>query len=181
MGCGDGTRTVLFKRRGRSISGVDLSNWLKDEFKKDIKYRKANFENKKLPYKDGVFDIVFSFDVIEHLPDPSSMLSEIYRVMKKNGIFIIGTPNRNRFLSFILLSLKLRKIPYFPHKKTKGEPYAAHVVEYTYKELEDLLKEKGFRIIRGYRLFYGITGWYGFKSIPFAPFFHNIIVECIKP
>lgn len=180
VGCGDGTRTILFNRPGRIIFGVDFSNWLKNEIKKRIKFQQVDFNEKKLPYKNSSFDIVFSFDVIEHLPTPQPMLSEIYRVMKKNGTFIIGTPNRNRLLSFILLSLKLRKIPYFPNEATKGEPYASHVVEYTYQELEDLLKKKGFSVVRGHKIFHGITGWYGFTRLPFAPFFHNIILECVK-
>ena len=114
VGCGDGTRTVLFARFGREIFGVDRQDWRKKTFINKIKFKKADFLKKTLPCADKYFDIVFSFDVIEHLREPRIILREIHRLLKDDGILIISTPNRHRLAGLILLLLGLRKIPYFP-------------------------------------------------------------------
>lgn len=181
IGCGDGSQSILFDEFGRKISGVDRINWLKQSLKNRINFRQEDFIKSNLSYESESFDLIFSFDVLEHLPNPSKMLKETYRILKKDGIFIISTPNRNRLFSFFLLLFGLRKFPYYPNKATVDtDPYSAHVIEYTSGELESLLNQEGFRVIKSHKIFYGITGWYGFKSFFSFPFFHNIILECVK-
>jgi len=48
-----------------------------------------------LPYEDDFFDVVFSSNVIEHIPESiyKRYLLEINRVLKEKGLFIVGTPN----------------------------------------------------------------------------------------
>ncbi len=57
----------------------------------------------KLPFKDGSFDVVTLYDVIEHIPNGTEeqAISEINRVLKSNGKIIITTPNKN-FLSILM-------------------------------------------------------------------------------
>jgi ubiquinone/menaquinone biosynthesis C-methylase UbiE len=47
-----------------------------------------------LPFPDQSFDAVVSFEVIEHVLDYHKYLSEVFRVLKRDGIFILSTPNR---------------------------------------------------------------------------------------
>jgi ubiquinone/menaquinone biosynthesis C-methylase UbiE len=48
-----------------------------------------------LPYKDGEFDVVISSGVLEHVPNDSESLKEVYRILKPGGVFIITfLPNR---------------------------------------------------------------------------------------
>ena len=47
----------------------------------------------KLDYADDSFDVVFFLDVYEHLRDPVSIIEEIHRILKKDGICVITTPN----------------------------------------------------------------------------------------
>lgn len=56
-----------------------------------------------LPFEDNSFDIVVSFEVIEHIPKKTEtiMFKEINRVLKKDGSFFLSTPNKN-FVSCIL-------------------------------------------------------------------------------
>jgi len=42
-----------------------------------------------LPYKDGEFDLVTTFQALHHFTDPDIMLSEIHRVLKPRGVYII--------------------------------------------------------------------------------------------
>ncbi len=46
-----------------------------------------------LPIKNSSVDVVTSFDMIEHLYDPDKFLKETKRILKKDGILILSTPN----------------------------------------------------------------------------------------
>lgn len=48
-----------------------------------------------LSFGGNSFDIVLSFDVLEHVPNPLSAFKEIYRVLDKNGVFIFSVPFAN--------------------------------------------------------------------------------------
>jgi len=47
-----------------------------------------------LTFGDNSFDVVVSFETIEHLADHANMLSEIKRVLKPDGLLIISTPDK---------------------------------------------------------------------------------------
>ena len=61
--------------------------------------------NKKLPYKDNSFDVIFSGELIEHTFDDLEFLKECKRILKPKGLIIITTPNlislKNRILMLI--------------------------------------------------------------------------------
>jgi SAM-dependent methyltransferase len=46
----------------------------------------------KLPFEDGGVDLVFSYHTLEHVPDYLFALSEIHRVLKHGGRFLVGLP-----------------------------------------------------------------------------------------
>ena len=45
-----------------------------------------------LPYEEGFFDIVVSFDVFEHIEDDKKAVSEVHRVLKKGGSLVYSVP-----------------------------------------------------------------------------------------
>lgn len=49
----------------------------------------------QLPYSDETFDIVVSFDVMEHVEHDQKMINEIHRVLKNNGTYIFTVPAYN--------------------------------------------------------------------------------------
>ena len=51
----------------------------------------------KLPYKDKTFDFISALDVLEHIKDDNLAVSEISRILKKDGIVIITIPHRMKF------------------------------------------------------------------------------------
>ncbi|MFX0081973.1 MAG: class I SAM-dependent methyltransferase [Candidatus Hodarchaeota archaeon] len=53
----------------------------------------------KLPYRDGSFDFLSAIDVLEHIRNDESAVSEISRILKKNGIIVITVPHRMKYFT----------------------------------------------------------------------------------
>jgi len=66
------------------INGLKIRNFSLD---KDIKWINGNAE--ELPFEDDFFDIVISSNAFDHYDNPEKALSEIRRVLKPNGYFIL--------------------------------------------------------------------------------------------
>jgi ubiquinone/menaquinone biosynthesis C-methylase UbiE len=136
LGCGNGDRTKLFYEVC-DVVGIDIVDKLSKERKRNFDFLLADAT--KLPFRDNSFDAVVSFDVIEHILDDQKFVAEAFRVCKKKGYLVLGTPNRLR-LSNRVRSLLGKKITY-PY--CLG-PNTVHVREYTQEELLRLLKTIGF-------------------------------------
>lgn len=94
LGCGLGIVPYYFSLRGFSAYGIDISlkfmSYSKDSLDHNLKYICGSVFT--LPFRDKTFDIVGSFDVIEHMPNVPEFLREGVRVLKDNGIYIIISP-----------------------------------------------------------------------------------------
>jgi len=96
-GEGYGTNKLSKSNKVKEIIGLDVDfNSIK---KASNKYKSSrlsfrHYNGKTFPFKENCFDVVISFQVIEHIQDDINYLHEVYRVLKKNGIFILTTPNR---------------------------------------------------------------------------------------
>jgi len=53
------------------------------------------FRSAKLPFRDNIFGIVTSHQVLEHVSHPDESVNEICRIMKQGGIFEVDFPNGN--------------------------------------------------------------------------------------
>lgn len=118
LGCGAGYGSFLLSSKAK-VFAVD-----KD--KEAISYAKRHYSGSAvfkvadatlIPFPDNKFDVVCSFEVIEHIKDDKKMLSEVRRVLKSRGKFIMSTPRKAE---------KIRS------------PY--HIREYDYNKLLRLLK-----------------------------------------
>jgi 2-polyprenyl-3-methyl-5-hydroxy-6-metoxy-1,4-benzoquinol methylase len=96
--CGTGYGSKMLAQAGaRSVVGLDISY---DSIKHAIPlYSDHNVsfvqgDIHQLPFEDETFDVVVSFETIEHIPDGSLWFKEASRVLKKGGLFIVSTPNR---------------------------------------------------------------------------------------
>lgn len=132
LGCGSGERTKLFYDCSEVI-GIDIKNKISCSRKQKFKFLKTDAT--KLPFKAESFDAVVSFDVVEHIWNDKEFVSEAYRVCKKGGYVILGTPNRIR-LSNRLMPLFGKKITY-PYYLG---PDTIHVREYTRSQFTSLCK-----------------------------------------
>lgn len=90
VGCGDGTDCNFYQKSGGIVTGVEPS----DNFVKtaQAKYPDCKFivgVGEKIPLDDSLFDIVFSKYAIQTSPEVPSVMSEVARVLKSGGLFIM--------------------------------------------------------------------------------------------
>jgi len=95
VGSGLGQCLISLKNSGwQNLYAIDIDNFNKNFFKKqNIIFKKFNAETDKFLFENEFFDVVLSFTVIQFFYNPSNFMSEIYRVLKKEGIFILTTPD----------------------------------------------------------------------------------------
>lgn len=123
VGCGTGYGTHLISQKTK-VTGVDIDA-------EAIGFAKSHYfgptyiqsSAERLPFAKEIFDVVCSFEVIEHIENPRNLIKEVRRVLKKKGKFIISTPNKS------VIS---------PHSDVSS-PY--HFREYTYDQLYKFLKQ----------------------------------------
>lgn len=97
VGCGTGSVLQELGKREDTIGfGIEISkSSIEACIKKGISARL--YDGEKIPHKSNTFDIVGSYNVLEHTDNPILFLNEKYRVLKPGGFLIIATPN---FFSF---------------------------------------------------------------------------------
>lgn len=163
VGCGDGLfmdrmRDALKDRKKVSIWGVDYSKYkLKKAEKKGHSVKWCDLE-KGLPFEDKTFDVVYAAELIEHLYNPDFFLEECYRVLRKDGVVIISTPNLHAWYNRMLFIFGIQPLFYEVSTKSpmigsgilkrvkKGEAPVGHVHVFNRAGLVDMLRQEGFEI-----------------------------------
>jgi len=170
IGCGYGR--CMYILGIKKYIGIDVSNgFIKIARKLFPSVKFMQMDSRQLEFKEGTFDFVFMFETIEHIPDYKLALKEIYRVLKKDGIFIITTPNKLKWIIFppyYILPAKARPwILYLIGKQSKKDRnnylkdlniekqigQKEHVKMFSPNELKRVLNKGGFIIkqIKKYR------------------------------
>ena len=80
---------VLENSGVKKYVGLDIENALvyDDSIKPDY-----TWDGKKMPFEDSSFNTAFGTEVLEHCPEPETVLAEVYRVIKKEGVFFFTVP-----------------------------------------------------------------------------------------
>ena len=128
IGCGGGLLSEELAKEGGIVTSIDASektilvakNHAK-ESKLNIDYQCTTLEEytKKVKKK---FDFIICFELIEHVPDPKELLTNINSASKKNSKVFLSTINRNIqsfFLAKIMAEYFLKVIPKGTHKYEK--------------------------------------------------------------
>ena len=101
VGCGVGYGSAYLVRKGATkVIGGDKSedalsyarNTARASLNGALEFKLLDATS--LPFADNSFDVVVSFEVIEHVKDYERFLSEIHRVLRRSGKLIFSTPNR---------------------------------------------------------------------------------------
>ena len=98
IACGEGYGSALLAPKARSVVGVDISAAAVAHAKATYgQLSNAQFicgSATKIPRTDASADVVVSFETIEHLAEQQEMLAEIRRVLRREGVLIISSPNK---------------------------------------------------------------------------------------
>ncbi len=105
LGCGAAPLTGVYKDIVDSYVWADWPNSLHQHVALDFEVDL----NDPLPFDDQSFDTILLSDVLEHIVYPENLVAEIHRVLRPNGVAIIGVP----FLYW------LHETPHDHHRYTK--------------------------------------------------------------
>lgn len=98
IACGEGYGSVMLAQRARSVCGVDIAaDAVKHARRAYARAGSLTFkvgDAAAIPLPDASVDVVVSFETIEHHDRHHEMLAEIRRVLRRNGILVISSPNR---------------------------------------------------------------------------------------
>jgi len=98
IACGEGYGSALLAKMANTVIGVDISQDAVDHASRNYSGQKnlgfLQGSATEIPAADHSFDIVVSFETLEHLAEQEQMLAELRRVLKPTGILVISSPNK---------------------------------------------------------------------------------------
>jgi SAM-dependent methyltransferase len=132
LGCSNGLFLDIAKKRGWNVFGTEYAQESIDHCaKKGIKV----FKSDKLPaeFFDLSFDVVTSFEVIEHINTPNEEAAFVKKILRPGGAFYVTTPNFNSISRTLLKS------------KWNIVEYPEHLSYFTPATLNQLMIKHGFK------------------------------------
>ena len=139
VGCARGDFLVEMKTAGWSVIGLEpISSAAQAAKAKGLDILQTTLDEIDISFQQ--FDVVTLWDVLEHVPDPYSILRIIHKILKPYGIAIFSTPNASSMDARIFGQYW---IGYDPPR---------HVCIFTRKSLTNALQLAGFRIIQSLNL-----------------------------
>jgi len=120
-GCGTGYGCAALSERASSVTGLDISPEAIAHAREHSAAPGVTFlvgSCSAMPLPNAAFDLVISFEVIEHLEDWRAFLLESRRVLAPGGVFLLSTPNRD----------------YYAEARSVSGPTPFHVHEFSFDE-----------------------------------------------
>lgn len=143
-GCYDGYLLSLIKRKNE-LHGIEASEYgFRMSKKRGINVKKFFYTGDKLtPYSSNTFDLVVAGEIIEHVIDTEGFLLEISRLLKKNGLLVLTTPNIASLGR--RLFLLMGKNPHIEFSVNEPDS-SGHLRYFTHDTIKYLLKKTGFSV-----------------------------------
>ena len=151
LACGDGELLFKIADRFNNLIGLDIArNRITNAGKKAVRIKNVKFIfrvadlDEGIPLNSGSADIVICQSAISYFYDTEYFISEVVRVLKRGGIFILETPN----YAFLTrrISLLFGNLPKTSSFLGYGDGGALHY--FAYATLRDVLNKNGFKVIR---------------------------------
>jgi len=128
VGCGGGILCEALAQRGATVTGIDMGeaplavgNLHKLESGVEVDYQKSTAEDFAQNHAEQ-FDIVTCLEMLEHVPDPGSVVRACAAMTKPGGTLFFSTINRNPksyLLAIIGVEYVLRMLPKGTHEDGK--------------------------------------------------------------
>jgi 2-polyprenyl-3-methyl-5-hydroxy-6-metoxy-1,4-benzoquinol methylase len=135
VGCGRGWFLLEAQKRGWQVYGTEYSKAAINVCKENgIRIKEGTLDMSF--FEDGSFDVITSFEVIEHINNPNEELRHLYKFLRQGGLFYCTTPNFNSVLRYYL--------------KTEYNviDYPEHLSYFTKSTLNKVAKQNGFLPIK---------------------------------
>lgn len=139
IGCGQGRLATALQEGGHKVVAVDVAAEALAVVPPELDARLI--EGVELPFEDDSFDLVLSFDVIEHIPETDLHLSEVRRVLKPGGHYLFQTPNKWTNIPFEMLRWSVR---YGVRRMFDFLKPPQHCALHSYGELQARLRKNGY-------------------------------------
>jgi len=98
----------------------------------------------QMPFPDNNFDVVLCINALDHMHNPLKALSEMHRVLKKEGVFILGIFTHPMPIAFVRRVIE-KWLPFF---KEEAHPYSFTVSSIKEILIKLFLIEQGIRVFR---------------------------------
>jgi 2-polyprenyl-3-methyl-5-hydroxy-6-metoxy-1,4-benzoquinol methylase len=131
VGCSVGILLDVARKNGFDVKGVEVSTWA-SEFARQKGFDVITGGLLEAAYPEKSFDIVVLNHVLEHIPKPVVILFEAKRILKDDGLLVIGVPNFGSYMAAI--------------KKGKWASLQPdqHIWQFTHESLLRVLMKTGF-------------------------------------
>ena len=90
IGAGTGWQALALVKRGYEVSAVDLPA---SKYAGDRVFPVIDYDGHTLPFKDGAFGMVYSSNLLEHIPHLEAFQQEIHRVLRPDGCVVHVLPS----------------------------------------------------------------------------------------
>jgi SAM-dependent methyltransferase len=159
-GCGGGSDTVSFVRRGNSVTYADVVPMnVEATFRRltALKYDgvtegRTLLVGAPLPFADASFDVISAHGVLHHIPDPLPMLREMRRVLKPGGLLYVMLYTEGYFKELQPRIAQLQRDKHLSFEEAAGWCTDAEGVPwsmfYTENQGRVLLESAGFRVLQ---------------------------------
>ncbi|WP_295392833.1 class I SAM-dependent methyltransferase [uncultured Thiodictyon sp.] len=132
IGAGTGAQAQELSRRGFQVTAIDLPQ---SRYSADRVYPVIDYDGRSLPCADASFDVVFSSNVLEHVPDLAPLQQEIKRVLKPAGycVHVLPTTSWRFWTSLAAFAdawsrIRPRLHELLPQRWRRGEVSRLHIV-----------------------------------------------------
>ena len=183
IGAGSGWQAALLAANGFNVEAIDLADSVDLEGKV---WPVRTYDGRHIPFPDGKFDVLFSSNVLEHIPHIDAFQGEMHRVLKPDGLAIHILPSStwrfwtNIFHYFFIAKILWRR--FFPKHETRDD--LVQRFENKARQLKPLaLLKKAILPARHGACGNFLTEFYGFSRFHWRPFFerHGWEVRKIHP
>ncbi len=165
--------------QGAEVYGLDISLAMVRQAREAFRGSPARrgfigSDLRRVGFRSGVFDVVYSMGTIEHFPEYREAVAECFRVLKPGGTVIMGVPYKHDVFLRPLLVSALGRLGLYSYGEEKAFGMA---------ELEDVLRGAGFEITGRTGILF-MPGWLRMLDLWFyvrRPWTRHVMAPLIAP